>query len=240
MNLHLTLQGKGGVGKTLVTTMIAQYLIKQGKEPVCVDTDPVNRSFAAFQALNVKKLNIINGDNVDTRKLDELIKIILESKTDIIIDNGASSFIPVTAYFAENNILKMLIESKIKVFFHVVVTGGQALIDTIRGVEYIIQTFSSSAKIVIWLNHFFGDIEQKNKKFQEMNVFIKNKSKIFGIISIPNKTRETFGEDIKKMLEDRKTFIEFIEGDYFIMPKQRIKLFQEEMFTNISLVLAGE
>lgn len=238
MNLHLTLQGKGGVGKTLVTTMIAQYLTYQDKIPTCIDTDPVNRSFTAFQSLNVTPLDIMDGDNVNNRKFDELIKIILESKEDIIIDNGASSFIPVTAYLKENDVFQLLVQNNITVFFHVVITGGQSFIDTIKGLEYIIQTFSDFVNVVIWLNPFFGKIEQKGKTFEDMNIFKKNKSNIYGIVTIPDKTKETFGDDVKQMLEDRKTFEEYIESDdYFIMPRQRIRIFRDEIFNNISMVL---
>ncbi len=44
--IHLTLQGKGGVGKRLVASVLAQYLREKGKEVRCIDTDPVNRTFA--------------------------------------------------------------------------------------------------------------------------------------------------------------------------------------------------
>ena len=238
MNLHLTLQGKGGVGKTLVTTMTIQYLISLGKKPTCIDTDPVNRSLAAFKSLNVHPLNIMSGDIVNNRKFDELINIILESKEDVIIDNGASSFIPVTAYLKENNVFELLVQNNVTVFFHVVVTGGQSFIDTIKGLEYIIQTFSDYVNVVVWLNPYFGKIEQKGKTFEEMNIFKKNKPNIYGIVKIPEKTRETFGEDVKQMLEERKTFEEYIESDeYFVMPRQRIRVFRDEMFNNISMVL---
>ena len=238
MNLHLTLQGKGGVGKTLATTMIAQYLIHLGKKPTCIDTDPVNRSFAAFKSLGVTPLNIMDGDVVNNRKFDELINIILESEEDVIIDNGASSFIPVTAYLKENNVFELLVQNNVTVFFHVVVTGGQSFIDTIKGLEYIIQTFSDYVNVVVWLNPYFGKIKQKGKTFEEMNIFNKNKSNIYGIVKIPEKTRETFGEDVKQTLEHRKTFEEYIESDeYFVMPRQRIRIFRDEMFNNISMVL---
>ena len=47
--IHLTLQGKGGVGKSLVATVLAQYLREKGKDVRCIDTDPVNRTFAQYR-----------------------------------------------------------------------------------------------------------------------------------------------------------------------------------------------
>jgi MinD-like ATPase involved in chromosome partitioning or flagellar assembly len=238
MDLHLTLQGKGGVGKTLVTTLIAQYLTHKNTTPLCVDTDPVNKTFLGFKKLSVKSLEIMNGDKVDIRKFDKLIEMILKSTDPIVIDNGASSFIPLTAYLNEGDILSFLSQNEITIFIHVVITGGQSLHDTIKGLEYIIKTFGESVNIIIWLNEYFGKIEAKNKSFQEMNIFKKNKDFIYGLITIPEMSKETFGIDVKQMLEDRVTFDEYINSDnYMIIPRQRIKKFRDIIYNNISLVL---
>lgn len=42
---HLVLQGKGGVGKSLVSSIIAQYLNQKNYTTICGDTDPVNSTF---------------------------------------------------------------------------------------------------------------------------------------------------------------------------------------------------
>src|ERR1051325_6140975 len=49
--IHMTLQGKGGVGKSLVASVLAQYFGEQGRVVRCVDTDPVNRTLAQYSAL---------------------------------------------------------------------------------------------------------------------------------------------------------------------------------------------
>src|SRR5579859_3467685 len=43
--IHLTLQGKGGVGKSLVASILAQYFRHHGREIRCIDSDPVNQTF---------------------------------------------------------------------------------------------------------------------------------------------------------------------------------------------------
>jgi hypothetical protein len=40
--IHLTLQGKGGVDKSLVASILAQYFRHHGREIHCIDSDPVN------------------------------------------------------------------------------------------------------------------------------------------------------------------------------------------------------
>ena len=50
--IHFVLQGKGGVGKSFISAILAQFIAKNS-EVMCYDTDPVNQTFAAFKALNV-------------------------------------------------------------------------------------------------------------------------------------------------------------------------------------------
>jgi CO dehydrogenase nickel-insertion accessory protein CooC1 len=38
--IHLSLQGKGGVGKSLIASILAQYFVENGHKVECVDTDP--------------------------------------------------------------------------------------------------------------------------------------------------------------------------------------------------------
>ena len=61
--IHLTLQGKGGVGKSLVASILAQYLRDKGKDVRCIDTDPVNRTFAQYAALGADRLNLRDEHN---------------------------------------------------------------------------------------------------------------------------------------------------------------------------------
>ncbi len=239
MDLHLTLQGKGGVGKTLVSVLLAQYLLSKGSTPICVDTDPVNRSFAGFKKLGVTSWDIIKNKEVEPRCFDDLMNMIMsKEESACVVDSGASSFIPLTAYLQENNMLQFLNENNVTIFIHVVITGGQSLDDTIRGLCFIIEEFGSSVNVVVWLNEYFGEIESNGKSFEESKIFSDNKNSLFGMITIPEMTRSTFGTDIKQMLTDRVTFDEYIASDeYFIIPRQRIKIFKETMFNNISLVL---
>ena len=48
MKIHMVLQGKGGVGKSFIAALMAQFLQDRGRDPVCIDTDPVNATFAGY------------------------------------------------------------------------------------------------------------------------------------------------------------------------------------------------
>ncbi len=45
-SIHLSLQGKGGVGKSLVASILAQYFLHTGRDLCCIDTDPVNQTLS--------------------------------------------------------------------------------------------------------------------------------------------------------------------------------------------------
>ena len=58
--IHMVLQGKGGVGKSVIAALIAQYKKSKGETPLCIDTDPVNSTFEGYQALDVRRLDIMD------------------------------------------------------------------------------------------------------------------------------------------------------------------------------------
>jgi CO dehydrogenase nickel-insertion accessory protein CooC1 len=45
--VHLVLQGKGGVGKSFVAAILAQYFKTKTAQVHCLDTDPVNGVLSA-------------------------------------------------------------------------------------------------------------------------------------------------------------------------------------------------
>ena len=63
-----------------------------------------------------------------------------------IVDNGASTFIPLWNYMLENNALELLKASGRRIFVHCVVTGGQALADTLTGFARLAETATSGKR----------------------------------------------------------------------------------------------
>ena len=77
--IHMVLQGKGGVGKSLIAAILAQYKTGKGTPPLCIDTDPVNATFHGFKALKVKRLQIMDGDEINPRHFDALVELLAPS-----------------------------------------------------------------------------------------------------------------------------------------------------------------
>lgn len=234
--VHMVLQGKGGVGKSLIAAMIAQYKISKGQTPICVDTDPVNATLNGYKKLSVKKLEILEGDEINSRHFDTLIEMIVANdKNDIIIDNGASSFVPLSHYLITNDVPALLRDMGHELVIHTVVTGGQALIDTLGGFGHLVEQYPSECTFVVWLNPYWGPIEDNGKTFEQMKVYTSNKSRVSAIIKIPDLKEETFGRDLSEMLQAKQTFNEAIEAEgNTIMMRQRLKIVQRQMFDQMA------
>ncbi len=232
--IHIILQGKGGVGKSLIAATIAQYKASKGQETICIDTDPVNATFGGYKALNVRRLNIIEGDEINPRNFDAMVEVIAQSKNDVIIDNGASSFVPMSHYLISNQVPALLAEMGFDLIIHTVVTGGQALLDTINGFAHLTSQFPKEATFIVWLNPYWGPVEHEGKGFEAMKAYQSNKSKVAAIVKIPQLKAETFGRDFSDMLQSRLTFDEALAMDSLtIMSRQRLKLVKTEMFAQM-------
>lgn len=110
--IHMVLQGKGGVGKSFVSALMAQYLQDRGLEPVCIDTDPVNATFAGYAAFHVHAIDLMDGRDINPRRFDLLVEKIAaaEPGQHVIIDNGASSFLPLADYMLSYDVPALLKE----------------------------------------------------------------------------------------------------------------------------------
>ncbi|AGS40915.1 ArsA-related P-loop ATPase [Cycloclasticus zancles] len=229
--VHLVLQGKGGVGKSMISAVIAQYKASKGQSPVCIDTDPVNASFESYKSLNVKHLNILQNDEINSRAFDTLIEMIAASEDDVIIDNGASSFVPLTHYLISNEVPALLQEMGHEVVLHTVIAGSSSLLDTVNGFSQLASQFPAESLFVVWLNPFLGPIELQGKKFEQMKAYTNNKERVTAIIDLPRLKEETYGRDFSEMLENRQTFAEALEDESLtIMTRQRLKIVRGQVF----------
>jgi hypothetical protein len=236
-NVHLILQGKGGVGKSMIASLIAQHLIAKNKKPFCIDTDPVNATFVGYKSLNVTLLKIMEGDEINTRLFDSLINLIAKTESDVVIDNGASSFVPLASYLLSNEVPALLQQMGHTLVVHTVITGGQALQDTVNGFAHVVSQFPSECQFVVWLNPYFGSIEHEGKGFEQLKAYTANKSRITALINLPALKPETFGRDMEEMLEARLTFAEALEdSSRSIMERQRLKIISEQIFRQLDAV----
>ena len=229
--VHIILQGKGGVGKSVVAALLSQSLASKGAAPENIDTDPVNASFSGYKGLAVHHLKIMEDDEINPRSFDTLVEMIAAANGDVIIDNGASSFVPLSHFLISNQVPALLAEMDRQLVVHTVITGSQALLDTVSGFAQLASQFPDEALFVVWLNPYWGPIEHEGKSFEQMKAYLTNKARVSAIVRLPALKEETYGRDLTDMLKERLTFDEALALDTLtIMTRQRLKIIKGQVF----------
>ena len=235
-SIHISLQGKGGVGKSLISAILSQYLLSKGQDVQGIDADPVNQTLAEYRGLAVSRLNLLKEGSVDQREFDLLMERFLTESGTFVVDTGASTFIPLWHYVLENQALEYLREKGKRVFIHSVITGGQSLNDTLSGFEQLAET-TREKNLVVWLNEYFGPVLLDGAPFREMAVCRKHANKVHGSVAIVRRTADTFGRDVEEMICRKMTFDEALNGNGFtIMAKQRLRVVQRELFDQLDRI----
>jgi hypothetical protein len=232
--VHLVLQGKGGVGKSLVASILAQYCRDRQKAVECFDTDPVNATLAQYSELEAQHLSVLRRGKIHEKAFDELVEKVCRQDGVFVIDTGATTFVPLWNYILENEILCLLEERGRQVYVHSVVTGGQAMTDTLNGFAEVAKT-SARKNIVVWLNEYFGEVTgREGKPFEELRVICEHADKLVGSVTIRERNSNTFGDDVREMLERRLTFEAAIKSeDFSLVAKQRLSLVRRDLFEQL-------
>ena len=236
--VHFILQGKGGIGKTFVSTILAQWLRTKGPAALrCYDTDQENTTFSRYKNLSVKHVAVMNEARfIDPKRFDALVTDILEADANCVIDNGANSFSPLMAYLLESAAFELLREHGRAVYIHTIVGGGDTLHDTVTG--FIATARATQMPLVLWENEHFGLLRTPSGKlFSDSQTFQDNAHRIRGRVKLVLRNSDTFGADIKKMNTSRLTLEEVLLNDKFnIMEKQRIKTVYKGIYEQLDQV----
>lgn len=235
-DIHLIVQGKGGIGKSLVSTLIAQYLrTKNGDTPDCFDIDQENTTFAAYKDLNVVTVELYDENNIiDQGKFDPFIEQLLATGKPIVIDSGANTFSPLCAYLIENGVLDLLRSMGKKIFLHSIVGGGDVLKDTSTGFNSLKTSFSGE-HFILWANYHYGELTYDNGvNFFETPIFTENKEQIKCVIALQKLNEQTFGKDLKELNVRRLTLDEaLLSPDVRLMAKQRLRMIFSDVYKQL-------
>src|ERR1700679_3549989 len=232
-SVHLVLQGKGGVGKSFVSAILAQYFRTKSARVHCMDTDPVNATFGQYRRLEAEHLKVLRRGRINEKKFDVFVQRVCCGEGVFIVDTGATTFVPLWNFILENEILDMFQTHQRRVFVHSVVAGGQAMSDTLNGLERLAQT-TSQKNVIVWINEYFGEISKDGKTFEEFKVAEEYASKLVGTVVIRERNPLTFGDDVRMMLERRLTFDEAIRNaDFSLVSKQRLTIVRRELFEQL-------
>ncbi|MFW0695682.1 conjugal transfer protein TraL [Aliarcobacter butzleri] len=234
LNIHFVLQGKGGVGKSFVSSLLSQYLLNKKQTVTAIDTDPNNTTLFNIKALEAKFLQLIDNDGkFDVRQFDKIVELVFEKKsTNYVVDSGATTFIPLIDYLKENQAIEFLKSNKVEVYMHIPIVGGQAREDTILGLTQLVSAFNCN--FIVWVNEYHGAFND----FEDTEQYKAIKDKIKAIIYLNSLSKDTFGKDLLDLTSKNLTFDEALKDKTFsLMSKQRLTIFKDKAFKQIEIIL---
>jgi len=149
-NIHLVGGEKGGVGKSVVARLLAQYMIDH-KMPFCAfDTDRSHGSLLRFYS------DYAVPTKVDVfESLDAIIEAAVEdSDRHILVDLAAQTFEPFVKWLEESGVLELTTELGISITYWNVMDSGKDSVDLIGP---LFDKYDPNIKYVLVLNEVRGD-----------------------------------------------------------------------------------
>ena len=130
-----------------------------------------------------------------------------------------------------NEVPAVLSQGGHELVVHTVVTGGQALLDTLHGAAQLIKQLDDARFVV---NPFWGPIADDGKTFEQMKIYQDIKKRIETIVNLPAFSDELFPQDIASMLKSRLTFNDAIEAPALsLMSRHRLKVAQHDFYSRL-------
>lgn len=237
--LYITLQAKGGVGKSYVSSTLAQYLLEVGLPVHCIDTDTTNPTLLRYQPLGCEYLKLAEEHVVNPRAFDRLVEILsaADATTHFVVDVGSNGFQPFMAYAVENDLFAVLEGLGVRVVINSVIAGGPDVAETLSSTKAVLE--HTRVPTLIWLNAHLGTLEHRGRPVAELELFRPFTERILGWITLPKYPAATFGQDVEQMLKARWTFDEAIER-LRLMPQMRIRRVKQDLWAQLDRSLSQE
>jgi hypothetical protein len=237
---HFTLQGKGGIGKTLSASMFIQYIRSAGAKIDGLDCDPQSPKLSKIKALNVPLISLTDNDQISQRTFDPVFTQVMKSDVATLLDIGSGTFKPLLKYMKDNDCYDLLKAVKKQLYYHVVIISGPEKQETIDGAEELFEKIAgTSAKVVIWQNEKKGIPLINGKQIEESVLYEQHRDQIAGIVKIIDYNNSAFEEDFLDMMGSNLTCREILDGKsekFDFMRMNRINRIFNGVFTELGAV----
>jgi hypothetical protein len=149
-NIHLIGGEKGGVGKSLVARVLAQYMIDKELPFIGFDTD---RSHGALMRFYAGFASPVLVDRYET--LDAIVEAAVEKlERRVLVDLAAQTHEPLVKWMDESGVLEMVKEAAFTLQYWHVMDSGKDSVDLL---SKLLDRFDSRLRYVVVLNQLRGD-----------------------------------------------------------------------------------
>ena len=236
--VHLVLQAKGGIGKSYVSSLLAQLLQRIFDNPKFIDLDQENPTFSQYGALGASRLSVMDDNHsIDPMMFDKLMEMIITHEGDVVVDTGANTFSAFLAYAIQNLSFDMIKENGKELIIHTIIGGGDVMYDTANGFADIANYVDGG--IVLWLNEHFGALESNTGvKIENAKVYKENAHKLIGTVTLKKRSID-FDKTINKMTSLRLTFDEVEKSDKFDFAEHNrlLKIVRNDVFGQLNSII---
>ena len=149
-NIHLIGGEKGGVGKSVVARVLAQYMIDKKLDFVGFDTDRSHGSLVRFYADFASPMLIDSYESLDT-----MVELAAENPGErILVDLAAQTHERLVKWIDESGVLEALNEHGLSLTYWHVMDSGK---DSLSLLKSLFDRFGSRLTYVIVLNQLRGE-----------------------------------------------------------------------------------
>ena len=149
-NLHFIGGEKGGVGKSLVSRILAQYCIDRGLPFIGFDSDKSHGALTRFYTDYAAPVLV-----EDFRSLDRIVETAAESPDQrVIVDLAAQTHQPLVRWLEDSGVLDLCGDLGLTLTYWHVMDAGRDSVDLLRR---LLDQFGARLNLVIVLNALRGD-----------------------------------------------------------------------------------
>lgn len=237
---HFVMQSKGGAGKSVVSALLAQYLLEKNSNLMLIDTDPSNKTLSGYQALNVQRIELLNKNKlIDQSKFNGFMNEFLLNDNAMIVDTGSGDFLAINNYMITNEIPLIFKENEKSMFIHVPINFGQSKEETLKCLMSL-SVNHQDTPIIIWENEYFGENEEDIMSMP----MIKKAKNIIASVKIHKMNTDTEEKYFCTMLKYGLTFAEVAMSEdvenFGLIQKASIKRTKNKIWQQLDKIFTSD
>jgi hypothetical protein len=234
-DIHIVLGAKGGIGKTYVSSILAQYAQHKQSPMKVRDLDQSNSMLARIPSLDAREVDLLSDGKFDSAKMDAFLGDIMQEPGPYLIDVGASTFTEVWRYLTKYGILQGIEAEGFRLIVHAVVVGGPEMADVLSGFSEMAEQ-TTSRNVVVWLNPVRGPIRRDGKNFEHFAAYRSAEEKVLAVVSM-NDADEATVRDLHRLAQDNETLLTLDKSEvYPFFMKRRLQTYRNELFEQLDRV----
>jgi hypothetical protein len=146
--LHFVGGEKGGVGKSLMARILAQYFIDKSLPFIGIDTDRSHGTFLRFYSDYASPIAI---DRYET--LDGIVEGVMQTRQRVLVDLAAQSYAMLTRWMDDSGVLDVANELDVTLTYWHVMDAGKDSVDLL---QTLLDRFGDRLRVVVVLNEIRG------------------------------------------------------------------------------------